>query len=270
VYAAIRQIGEIFSVRAVANQLISEIKNDLVIAETTVASLSADVGHAGLRAAWFDCFKCCGPEELYIGAGQGALNLIIENAGMINVFSELPGNWVCVDIPTFLASQPDVVIIVDASWNTAVAKIDFLHNHSQACLMPFVQQADYITIPFSASTLGPRNGVASLDMASAALHLITGNVRMDFRSGVSFFNPEMLMNRTSKLVCPFVPKQAIATNSPLARPFWAIAVVVITLVLFLAMAIFAFIMFRQERVGQPIFVSLKEVVKQLPGESPRI
>jgi hypothetical protein len=53
-------------------------------------------------------------------------------------------------------------------------------------------------------------------------------------------------------------------------PSWAIAIVVIALILFFAMAVFAFIMFRRERVGKPIFVNLKEVVKQPPGESPRI
>lgn len=123
---------------------------------------------------------------------------------MPNVFSGLDGGWACVDIPTFLAAQPDVIIMVDAAWDGAAAKIDFVLNHTAFCTAGFVQHADYITIPFSASTLGPRNGAAALDMASAAMHLITGSVPTDFESGVSFFDPEMLMNRTSKLLCPFV------------------------------------------------------------------
>jgi anti-sigma-K factor RskA len=45
----------------------------------------------------------------------------------------------------------------------------------------------------------------------------------------------------------------------LTLPGWAIAIIAVAVVLFLAMAIFAFIMFRRERVGKPIFVNLKEL-----------
>lgn len=54
-------------------------------------------------------------------------------------------------------------------------------------------------------------------------------------------------------------KQAVDTSSPLTLPGWAIAIIAVAVVLFLAMAIFAFIMFRRERVGKPIFVNLKEL-----------
>lgn len=255
VYAAIRQVGEIFNVQPVANQLISEIRNDFYIAETALASLS---GEAGLRAVWFDCIGCCDDDQLFVGAGAGAPNLIMQEAGMINVFSQLDGSWACVDIPTIMAAEPDVMIVVDAMWDTAVEKIVFLHNHSAFCTAGFVQHADYIIIPFSASTLGPRNGAAALDMASATIHLITGSVRMDFESGVSFFDPQILMNRTANLQCPFSLKHAVDTNSPSTLPGWAIAVIVVAVILFLAAAVFALIMYRQERVGKPIFVNLKE------------
>ena len=71
-------------------------------------------------------------------------------------------------------ADPDVFVIVDASWDTAVGKIDYLHNHSDYCKLRAVQDADYIKIQFIASTLGPRNGVAALDMVSAAMHVVTG------------------------------------------------------------------------------------------------
>ena len=93
-------------------------------------------------------------------------------------------------------------VIVDASWDSAIEKIDFLHDHAGFCGASFVQRADYITIPFSASTLGPRNGAAALDMVTAAIHVTTGDVVMDFRSGVSFFDPELLVQRTAGLRCP--------------------------------------------------------------------
>ena len=50
------------------------------------------------------------------------------------------------------------------------------------------RRADYITVPFSASTLGPVNGVTVfVDMAMASFHGLTGNPKMDFTSGVKFF-----------------------------------------------------------------------------------
>ena len=57
VYAAINTIGEIFNVPDVANQLISEMKNDFNIAEQALAASSAS-GHS-LTAVWLDCVSCC-------------------------------------------------------------------------------------------------------------------------------------------------------------------------------------------------------------------
>ena len=64
-----------------------------------------------------------------------------------------------------------------------------MHNKSDWCAAKFVQQADYITIPFSASALGPRNGAAALDLVSAAIRVTTGATTMNFQSGVEFFDP---------------------------------------------------------------------------------
>ena len=182
VYAALRQIGKIFNVGAVAEQLVSEIRNDFVIAENTVRSLGAP-----LRVVWLDCVGCCSPGQLFIGAGSGAPNLIMQEAGLTNVFADVDDSWSCQNISTIIAADPDVMVVVDAAWDPALAKIDFMHNHTEFCGARFVQKADYILIPFSASTLGPRNGAAALDMASAAIHVITGEATMNFQSGVDFF-----------------------------------------------------------------------------------
>ena len=68
-------------------------------------------------------------------------------------------------------ADPDVLIIVEASWDSAINKIDYMHNSSAWCNAPFVQKADYIKIPFSASALGPRNGAAALDLVTARSRL---------------------------------------------------------------------------------------------------
>ena len=200
--AAVRQIGEIFNVRNVAEQLVSEIQNDFEIAEQSVKSLKTE-----LKAIWLDCVDCCTDETgektgLYVGAGTGAPNLIMQEAGMKNVFAGTDGSWTCATASDILAAKPDVMIIVDAAWDTAMSKIDFLHNHSDFCDADFVKGADYISIPFSASTLGPRNGAAALDMALAAIHVTTGSTTVDFKSGVNFISPDALEKRTVGLRCP--------------------------------------------------------------------
>ena len=70
------------------------------------------------------------------------------------------------------------------------------------CSAPVVENAEYITIPFSASTLGPRNGAAALDLVSAAIHVTTGATTTNFQSGVAFFDPDVLVDRTANLLCP--------------------------------------------------------------------
>lgn len=110
-------------------------------------------------------------------------------------------------------ADPDVLIIVEASWDSAINKIDYMHNSSAWCNAPFVQKADYIKIPFSASALGPRNGAAALDLVSAAIHVTTGDTMMNFQSGVEFFDPSAPVPPTH---LPAPPRAAHA--SPPHRP----------------------------------------------------
>ena len=104
-------------------------------------------------------------------------------------------------------ADPDVFVIVDASWDSAVGKLDYLHNHSDYCNLRAVQEAEYIKIQFSASTLGPRNGVAALDMVSAAMHLHTGDAVLNFQSGVDFFEDDFVKDHTANLKCPYAGKK---------------------------------------------------------------
>ena len=169
-------------------------------------------------------------------------------------------------------ADPDVFVIVDASWDSAVGKIDYLHNHTDFCGMRAVQKADYIKIQFSASTLGPRNGVAALDMVAAAIHVTTGDATMNFQSGVDFFDPEMLAAHTAGLLCPVKldeleysgssssapPSQpTVATNASNDDvPAWSIVLIIVLCVLFLLFFFAALLMYLREKQGKPIFVSL--------------
>lgn len=189
VYEAVAQLGDIFDVPHVATQLISEIRNDFALAKQTVQS----TGHA-LTAILVDGVECKvdgvkKPNTLFVGAGKGSVNLIMQAAGFTNKFANKEGSYACVDASEVIAANPDVLIIIEASWDSALNKIDYMHNHSDFCETKFVKQADYIKIPFSASALGPRNGAAALDLVSAAIHVTTGATTMNFESGVEIFDP---------------------------------------------------------------------------------
>ena len=216
VYAVIRDFGRIFDVRNKAEEVIFEMKEDFTAARGMVASASlpGKIGFEGkLRAIWIDCVgRCCkndkkAPGGFYLGAGTGAPNLIMQEAGMENLFADREGSWACVSAADILAKKPDVVVVVHASWDTALEKIETLYNHSEFCKTDFVQQAKFVTIPFSASTLSPRNGKAALDLAAAGIHVNNGEISrrrgyVNFESGVKFLDPDMLTDQTANLLCP--------------------------------------------------------------------
>ena len=209
VYEAIMTLGSIFNVPTVAKKLIDDMKNDFKLAEET---LKKSAGYS-LTAVWLDCVTCCANKTVYpgewvfVGSGGGAPQLIMQESGLTNVFADRENSWACVKLEEIVASDPDVMIVVDASFDPAMGKIDFMHNHSLFCNTRFVRNADYIRVPFSASTLGPRNGAAALDIVAAALHVITGSMELTAQSGVDFFDPEMLATRTAKLACPVDPSK---------------------------------------------------------------
>ena len=272
VYAAIRQIGKIFDVATVAEKLVAEIKEDFDIAERAVAQVEG----TEIKSVWLDCVECCKDsdgnyitDQVFVGAGGGAPNLIMKESGLTNVFASESGSWSCVEISELVKKKPDVVVVVDASWDSAIEKIKFMHNHSTLCNENFVQRGEYITIPFSASTLGPRNGAAALDMASAAIHMVTGGVTMDFKSGVSFPTHDFLKAQTAGLRCPYEPPAA-ATPAPAPPPppppvveketaplsGGAIAGIVIgSLVGAILLGTVIFLIVR-ERQGEPVFMPL--------------
>ena len=118
VYTAITQLGAIFNVPYVAEQLISEIRNDFSIAEQTLQASGRT-----LNAVWFDGL-CDDPEQMFVGAGLGAHNLIMQKSGLTNMFGGLDKGWACVSVSEVRAANPDVIIIVEFAWDSALGKID--------------------------------------------------------------------------------------------------------------------------------------------------
>jgi len=151
--------------------------------------------------------------EVFVGAGEGAPNMLMREAGLTNVFSGEAGNWACVKVSSVIAAAPDVMVVVDAAWDTAASKIQWLYNDEEFCKLDVLKAARFVSIPFSATTLSPRNGPAAYDLAIAAIHVRTGTTHTALESGVSSFNPYFLQAHSACGKCPLSISDVVYTDS---------------------------------------------------------
>jgi len=213
VYQELRTMGQIFNVNA--ESIIAEMRQDF---DTAAGIVSSGFNGQPLKAVWLDCVgRCCSvPEgqepQVYVGAGTGPPQLLMQEAGLTNVFGHLDGNWKCVNESDIISAAPDVLIVVDAAWDTALSKITWLYNHSEFCPMDALKGARFVQIPFSASTLGPRNAPAAVDLAMAALHVRTGSLTATRESGVGSFSPTFLQSHIEGLTCTTNPAVLVYTD----------------------------------------------------------
>merc|ERR1712216_368495 len=125
----------------------------------------------------------------------------MKESGLTNAFEDREGGWVCVKESEVVKAAPDAIIVVDAAWDTAMSKIEYLYDHNEFCTLEALTQARLVKIPFSATPLSPRNGPAALDLATASLEVRFG-IRGDLiKSGVSFFDIPMLKEKTKEMKC---------------------------------------------------------------------
>ena len=209
VYEELRALGSVFNVNV--TPLIEEMKADF---DAAAALVSSTMSGAGLKTVWLDCVDCCSSEEqVFVGAGTGAPNMLMQEAGLTNLFANVAGNWACVNVSEIVAHAPDVMVVVDASWDSAIEKIKWMYNHEGMCSLDVVRTARFVSIPFSATTLSPRNGPAALDLATAAVHVRTGGHTPAQESGVASFSPFFLQAQTSCGRCPLVAQLAVYTDA---------------------------------------------------------
>jgi iron complex transport system substrate-binding protein len=214
VYDEMRALAAVFNVNP--DPLIADMQADF----TQAALLVSNSGQSQLKTVWLDCVGCGGcsdgattEEEVYVGAGQGAPNMLMQEAGLTNVFAGESGNWACVTVSAIAAANPDVIVVVDASWDTAIEKIRYLYNDAPFCQMEVLRAARFVSIPFSATTLSPRNAPAAVDLATAALHVRTGSITSTRESGVTSFSPYFLQSETACSLCPLAMTQVIYDDS---------------------------------------------------------
>ncbi|MBF0686708.1 MAG: putative F420-0 ABC transporter substrate-binding protein [Cellulomonas sp.] len=154
VLAEIREVGDVFGVPDAAAEMVAEQR----------ATLDAIEPADGQTAVWWSS----GTDTPYVGAGIGAPQMLLETAGLTNVFADVHDTWTSVGWEQVVAADPDVLVLVDSAWNSAQKKKDFLAAHPAASQLTAVREQRYVVVPFAASEAGVRNAQAAADLAEAA------------------------------------------------------------------------------------------------------
>ncbi|MGO4690302.1 putative F420-0 ABC transporter substrate-binding protein [Glaciibacter sp. 2TAF33] len=144
VFDEIRQAGDIFGARATAATLVAQQQADLA----ALVPLSGKP-----TALWYSS----GTDTPYVGAGIGSPEMIMKAAGLTNVFAGVHDTWTSVGWESVIAADPDVIVLVDATWNTAAAKIATLESNPATQNLTAVKHKRYIVLPFAATEAGIRN-----------------------------------------------------------------------------------------------------------------
>jgi iron complex transport system substrate-binding protein len=151
IFSELKQVGSIFRVDAAADRLVAQQKAELA----TVTKSTK-----GLSALWYSS----GTDVPYVGAGTGAPELVMETVGLKNVAADVKQTWSSLGWESIVADDPDVIILIDATWNTAASKIQSLETNPATENMTAVKNHRFITLPFPASEAGVRTVDAAVSV----------------------------------------------------------------------------------------------------------
>lgn len=157
-----REIGEVATIFRVDPSALIEAQ------KTELATVVPD--SRGLTALWYSS----GTDEPYVGAGIGAPELIMETAGLENIAGDIDQTWSTLGWEAVVDADPDVIVLIDASWNTADSKIEALKTNPATAALPAVQNSRYLILPFAAGEAGVRSVSAAVSIAQQLTDLDLG------------------------------------------------------------------------------------------------
>ena len=153
VFGEIREVAGIFGVPDRADTLVSAQKDQL-------ASIAKPV--KATTALWYSS----GSDTPYVGAGIGAPQMIMDAVGITNIFEGVRDTWTSVGWEQVVATDPDVIVLVDATWNTAAKKISLLEQNPATSQLTAVREHRYLTVPFASTEAGVRNVDAAVSLSA--------------------------------------------------------------------------------------------------------
>ncbi|GAA2526493.1 putative F420-0 ABC transporter substrate-binding protein [Rarobacter incanus] len=151
VFASIREAGQIFNAAAAADSLVS--------AERAALAKVVKDGR-DLRALWWSS----GTDTPFVGGAIGAPELIMEAAGLQNIVTE-KASWASFAWENVAAADPDVIVLVDSTWNSAEKKKAYLASNPVTKELSAVKEGRYIVVPFAATEAGVRTVDATVSIA---------------------------------------------------------------------------------------------------------
>lgn len=158
VFAEITEMATIFDAAPAAETLIAE-------QQATLDAIPAD--ERGLTALWYSS----GTKAPYVGAGSGAPQMMLEALGLDNIMASEDEGWIAASWEAVVDANPDVIVLVDSTWNSAEQKKKLLAENPITSQLDAVVNQRYLIIPFPASEAGIRNVPATADMAAQLAEL---------------------------------------------------------------------------------------------------
>lgn len=152
VFGEIREVASFFGVQDRAEALVAEQQAQLAAVQKPAEPTTA---------LWYSS----GTDTPYVGAGIGSPQMVMDAAGLTNVFADVHDTWTSVSWEKVVEADPDVLVLVDATWNTAADKITMLESNPATRELTAVREHRYVTVPFPASEAGVRSASAVTSVA---------------------------------------------------------------------------------------------------------
>ena len=147
VYVDFLNIGKIFGVEDRATALVEQWQTELAGAKSRIGS-----GVASPKVFLYDS----GDDAPFTAACCGAANLVIEEAGGVNIFGDLPGNYKTVNWEEVVERDPEIVVLIEADWSTSADKEKLLLESESLASISAVENQRFVIVPFSSTVPGPR------------------------------------------------------------------------------------------------------------------
>ncbi|ODT66306.1 MAG: putative F420-0 ABC transporter substrate-binding protein [Pelagibacterium sp. SCN 63-23] len=160
-FSEFAEMGTLFDVSAAAEALVAQ-------QQATLATIAPDT--RALTALWYSS----GTKTPYVGAGTNAPAMIMEALGLANIFAHVEEGWTSASWEAIVDANPDVIVLVDAAWNSAEQKKALLAENPITSQLDAVIHQRYLVLPFPAAEAGIRNVPATADLAAQLSRLTFG------------------------------------------------------------------------------------------------
>jgi iron complex transport system substrate-binding protein len=149
-YQDLRNLGEIFNIRAKAQQVISAMQAQVAAAQAKIAGLKP--------VTVFDYDS--GEAAPFTGPGLAMPTALITLGGGVNIFASLKQSWTSVSWEQVVRADPQCIIINDYGTPTAAQKEKFLETSQITRNLTAVKNRCFLPLSYDEVTPGPRNSQA--------------------------------------------------------------------------------------------------------------